>query len=293
MKNNITLLFALLLTVNIYAQTPEKMSYQAVVRDITNTLIANQTVGMQISILQSNASGSAVYVETHTPTTNDNGLVSLEIGTGIVVSGTFNTIDWGSGTYFVKTETDPTGGTSYTITGTSQLLSVPYALHAKESESTKDTFKYLGAARGKNDGTPNPNPNNEVPSFTLTTLRWLGVSDNYMNSIGGTNNTQITIPAGVTHIKINAGIIYEAGTADSMSTLAIYQDGTPFNLANQSYPTYNQFNSKYGFNLATQYIPVTPGQVFEFRMFQDSPDTIYLSWGSISATFSFEYYVKN
>ncbi|QHI35089.1 hypothetical protein IMCC3317_04350 [Kordia antarctica] len=293
MKKNITLVFAFILTLSLYAQTPEKLSYQAVLRGVTNTLITNQNVGMQISILQGSASGPAMYVETHMPTTNDNGLVSLEIGTGTVVSGTFNTIDWGIATYFIKTETDPLGGTSYTITGTSQLVSVPYALYARKSGDSKDTFKYLGAARGKNDGSPNPNVNNEIPSFTLVTLRWLGVAENYMNSLGGTNNTQITIPAGVTHIKINTGIIYEAGTADSMSTIAIYQDGTPFVLANQSYPTYNQFNSKYGFNLATQYIPVTPGQVFEFRMFQDSPDTIYLSWGSISASFSFEFYAKN
>ncbi|WP_189663242.1 MULTISPECIES: DUF1566 domain-containing protein [unclassified Polaribacter] len=121
-------LVALLLTISSFAQAPEKMSYQAVVRNAANALLTNQQVGMQISILQG---ATAVYVETHTPTSNTNGLVSLEIGLGTVVSGSFTEIDWTSGAYFIKTETDPIGGTNYTITGTSQLLSVPYALYAK------------------------------------------------------------------------------------------------------------------------------------------------------------------
>ena len=85
---------------------------------------------MQISILQGSSTGIPVYVETQTPSTNANGLVSLEIGTGTVISGTFAAINWAAGPYFIKTETDPTGGTVYTIAGTNELLSVPYALYA-------------------------------------------------------------------------------------------------------------------------------------------------------------------
>jgi hypothetical protein len=132
-KKLYTLLAALVITASTFAQAPEKMSYQAIVRDSGDNLVINQLVGMQISILQYTASGTAVYVETQTPTTNVNGLVTLEIGTGSVVSGDFTTIDWSADSYFIKTETDPTGGTSYTITGTSQLLSVPYALQAKNA----------------------------------------------------------------------------------------------------------------------------------------------------------------
>jgi hypothetical protein len=133
MKKLYTFLAAILLTAATFAQTPEKMSYQAVVRDSVDALVTNQAVGMQISILQTTATGTAVYEETHTPTTNINGLVSLEIGSGTPVTGTFAAIDWATGPYFIKTETDPTGGTSYSITGTSQLLSVPYALQAKNA----------------------------------------------------------------------------------------------------------------------------------------------------------------
>jgi len=136
MKKITTTLLAVLVAASVFAQAPEKMSYQAVVRDGANALVATQAVGMQISILQGSPTGTAVYVETQTPSTNANGLVSLEIGTGTLVSGDFTTIDWANGTYFIKTETDPTGGTAYTITGTSQLMSVPYALYAKTSGSS-------------------------------------------------------------------------------------------------------------------------------------------------------------
>ena len=135
MKRIITIAATFLMTVSVWAQAPQKMSYQAVIRDAGNSLVDNQGVGMQISILKGSASGTAVYVETQNPTTNVNGLVSIEIGTGTVVSGDFATIDWSTDSYYIKTETDPTGGSTYTITGTSELMSVPYALHAKTVET--------------------------------------------------------------------------------------------------------------------------------------------------------------
>ncbi len=135
MKKLYTFIVASLLSMSTFAQAPEMMSYQAVVRDAADNLVASSPVGMQISILQGSPSGTASYVETHTTTSNQNGLVSIEIGNGTLVSGDFPTIDWANGPYFVKTETDPTGGANYTITGTSQLLSVPYALHAMNSDS--------------------------------------------------------------------------------------------------------------------------------------------------------------
>jgi len=119
----------------IYAQSPQKMTYQSVVRDASGNLLTNTTVGIQINILQGSASGASVYTETFNPTpqTNINGLVSLEIGSGIPSTGVFTNIDWANGPYFLKVGIDPTGGTNYTITSTSQLLSVPYALYAETS----------------------------------------------------------------------------------------------------------------------------------------------------------------
>jgi len=134
------LLLALLLTCyfqlsTAFGQSPEKMNYQAVIRNSSDQLVANTQVGMQISILNDSTTGTAVYVETQTPTTNANGLVSIEIGAGTVVSGDFTAIDWANGVYFLKTEVDPAGGTNYTISGIGQLLSVPYALHSKRAET--------------------------------------------------------------------------------------------------------------------------------------------------------------
>jgi hypothetical protein len=130
---SITKITLLLLTFHIsiftiFAQAPQKMSYQAVIRNNSNALVTNQQIGLKISLLQGSASGTASYVETQTPSTNANGFVSIEIGGGTPITGTLAGINWANGPYFIKTETDPTGGTNYTIVGTSQLLSVPYAL---------------------------------------------------------------------------------------------------------------------------------------------------------------------
>lgn len=131
MKKLILFLSILALTVTAsFAQAPQKFTYQAVVRDANNHLLASQSVGVQISILQGSVSGSSVYVENQNALTNANGLMTLEIGGGAVVNGDFATIDWANGPYFLKTEIDPNGGTNYTVEGTQQLLSVPYALYA-------------------------------------------------------------------------------------------------------------------------------------------------------------------
>jgi hypothetical protein len=129
MKKLITLLVIAVMTISVFPQSPQKMSYQCVVRNASGTLVTNQMVGIKISVLQGSANGTAVYTETLTPSTNANGLVSIEIGGG---TG-FDLINWSAGPYFLKTETDPAGGTNYTISGTSQLLSVPYALYAKSA----------------------------------------------------------------------------------------------------------------------------------------------------------------
>lgn len=122
-------LIALATITAAFSQVPQKFTYQAVVRNGSDLLVSG-TVGVRVSILQGDALGDAVYVETHTATTNANGLLTIEIGGGTVEQGSFSDIDWGNGPYFLKTETDPNGGTNYTIEGTQQLMSVPYALYA-------------------------------------------------------------------------------------------------------------------------------------------------------------------
>ena len=137
MRKLFAFLVAVLLTASVFAQSPEKMSYQAVIRNSSDVLVTNTQIGMEINIRQGSVSGTVVYTETQTPTTNANGLVSIEIGGG---TG-FNAIDWSAGPYFIETKTAVVPPlTTYTITGTSQLLSVPYALHAKTAESITGTI---------------------------------------------------------------------------------------------------------------------------------------------------------
>jgi hypothetical protein len=126
------LLTVIFVSIQLAAQAPEMISYQALLRNNTGGIIQNGNVGMRISVLQGSVSGPAVYTETHTTTTNENGLITLNIGSG-TTTDSFAAIDWGNGSYYIKTETDPNGGTDYTIEGTSQLLSVPYALYAKST----------------------------------------------------------------------------------------------------------------------------------------------------------------
>ena len=123
------------ISLSSFGQAPEGFKYQAVVRDAANTILSNQAVGMQMTIQQGSIGGTTVYQETFAPTTNAYGLVNLEIGSGTVVSGDFTTIDWAAGPYFIETAVDVTGGTSYAVMGTSQLMSVPYALYAKYAEN--------------------------------------------------------------------------------------------------------------------------------------------------------------
>ncbi len=143
MKRFFTILAIALLTTWIFCQAPEKMSYQAVIRNSNDQLVKNTSIGIQISILQGSASGTAIYVERHFPTTNANGLATVEIGDGTIVSGTFSNIDWANGPYFLKNEIDINGGANYTISGTSQLISVPYALHARTVDETQNLLSVL------------------------------------------------------------------------------------------------------------------------------------------------------
>jgi len=133
-----TILFVVTLSIfipqQLKAQTPESFKYQAVVRDGSGDVLDDQPVGVQISILQGSTSGTVVYSETFTPTTNQYGLINLNIGEG-TTSDIFSNINWINGPYFIKLEVDVTGGTNYVDLGTSQLKSVPFALLAKDIQN--------------------------------------------------------------------------------------------------------------------------------------------------------------
>lgn len=136
----LTALIALIMA-KVTGQAPAGLTYQAVIRTAGNELVSNQEVGMRISILQGSAAGAVVFADTQTTVTNANGLVTVEIGAG-GAGDDFAAIVWTDGPYFIKTETDPTGGTDYTISLTSQLLTVPYALFANAAGSVAGEFDF-------------------------------------------------------------------------------------------------------------------------------------------------------
>jgi hypothetical protein len=157
MKKLILSLVAIVtISLSSFGQAPEGFKYQAVVRDAGNLILNNQAVGMQLTIIQTSPAGMAVYTETFAITTNAYGLVNLEIGTGTTTDD-FTAIDWSAGPYFIETAVDVTGGTSYAVMGTSQLMSVPYALHANTAENvTNDAVNDADA-----------DPNNEIQDLQL------------------------------------------------------------------------------------------------------------------------------
>jgi hypothetical protein len=133
-KTALSFIFFLSLVAAV-AQAPNMFKYQAVARDNSGDVMSSQTVSFEISILQNSIGGTPVYKETHVATTNQHGLANLNIGGGAVVLGDFSTIDWGGALYFIQVKMDPAGGSAYVMMGSSQLLSVPYALDAKVAES--------------------------------------------------------------------------------------------------------------------------------------------------------------
>ncbi len=133
MKRQPLFVLFLLISVILYSQTPQRFSYQAVIRDAQSVLVKNTNIGVRLSLLQGSLTGQAVYVETQSVLSNSNGLITAEVGAGTMVSGNITAIDWASGPYFIKSEFDPLGGSNYTLSTSSQLLSVPYALHANSA----------------------------------------------------------------------------------------------------------------------------------------------------------------
>ena len=203
----------------IWSQVPDKMSYQAVVRDADNNLISNQPIGLKLSIIEGTTSGSAVFEETHTVNSNMNGLVSIIINEGSTISGDFATINWSSNSYFIKAEIDPNGGSNYTITGIQQVLSVPYALHAQ----TADNFTFQDAEFGEMlfyDGTDWVAVLTGVNGQALTYCNGVPTWGLCLESSIGNNPTSSTITVNgsiSTNLQTNRLEIFEIGVCYSTS----------------------------------------------------------------------------
>lgn len=192
-----TLLLFLTVTLKVFAQSPEKMSYQAIIRAQDNSLVINSKISLRIIVHQGSSTGATVYQETHSPTTNTNGLVSLEIGTGTVVIGSFSAIAWEKGPYFIETQVDVRGGANYNIIGITQLLSVPYALHAKTADRIV----------GSNTTTPSTPVRAVINSFTAS--RNIAATD-INNTIECTTSATLTLSSDFSSMIIGDTINLEA-----------------------------------------------------------------------------------
>jgi hypothetical protein len=126
-----TTLLTFFLCISSWAQAPQGINYQAVVRDNLGNVLPTTNVGIEISIHQATPTGTIVYSEIFSPTTTSLGMINLVIGQGAPVVGTFSAIDWSAGPYYCEMGLDITGGTTYLSMGTQQFMSVPYALYAE------------------------------------------------------------------------------------------------------------------------------------------------------------------
>ena len=135
MNKVIFLLIATVCCTGLFAQAPQKLSYQVVVRDSASKIVKNANVSVEISILKTSVTGQEVYKETHSSLTNSNGLLSLFVGEGSSQTGSLEVIDWTSSNYFLKSRVDPSGGTDYGFEVVSKMLSSPYAYTAAYSDS--------------------------------------------------------------------------------------------------------------------------------------------------------------
>jgi hypothetical protein len=195
MKQSLIILFLFLaVSIKLSAQSPEKVSYQAIIRAQDNSLLLNSNVSLKIIIHQGAANGTAIYQESHAVTSNNNGLVSLEIGTGKNVIGNFSTTPWQNGSYFIETQVDLAGGTNYNIIGITQLLSVPYALHSKTAD------RLVGSTT---------NNTAKAAIIPFTTSRNIAVGD-INNTIECTASSTLTITSGFTSMAVGDTINLEA-----------------------------------------------------------------------------------
>jgi len=217
MKKTITLLFLILFSLISYAQTPQGFNYQSVVRDASGNVLTNTTIGVQFKLHQGTATGTVVYTEIHTPTTNAYGLFDLIVGQGTTTND-FSTISWSSDSYFLEVSIDVSGGTAYTSMGTTQLLSVPYALQAKYVENGDELGSHTLTENIKTDGYWISNDGddegllvNSGGRVTTSNKLFLGSNinlDTHWINGDGTNNNGIQFDASgnvITSAKVSVG----------------------------------------------------------------------------------------
>ncbi len=180
---------ALLISAPASAQAPKGINYQGVARDNEGKPIATKSISVRISILQNSAQGTVEYAETHNPQTNPFGLFTLVIGQGTVTTGNFAFVSWAVGNKWLQIEIDPSGGSSYQLAGSQQLMSVPYAFYSEYSGNSLTAGNGIAINNGviTNTGDSDNSPTNElITSASLTADRKLRITD-----AGGTKEVDL------------------------------------------------------------------------------------------------------
>lgn len=169
MRQKITwLILCIIITLSAFSQAPQGIYYQAVVRDSSGNLLQNSPASFRFTIYNGSPVGNIVYQQTDTVVTDQMGLITVILGGGgSIIQGNFNTIPWGTGTKFLGIEVDPAGGTNYTNMGTTQMMSVPYALYAASAGSTTDTTWLHQGTDIYNGNVGNVGINTATPQATL------------------------------------------------------------------------------------------------------------------------------
>lgn len=285
MKHLFTICLALAISLGSWAQAPDQFHYQAVARDTAGNPLATQSISLRFSILSGSATGTMEYQETHSTTTDGTGMFSLAIGNGSVVTGTFADIAWGSGDHFLKVELDPAGGSSYSLVGTQQLLSVPYALYA--NATTDLTTDVSNVILGRDAGASNTGSNNtfvgrlsgqDNTSATLNTMVgalagqntttgyanvFLGSRTGITNTTGqenvfigesagyasnGSNNVHVGVSAGVNATTANNNVLVGSRAGRSITTgtqNTLLGTNAGFSATNTSGNVYIGYNAGY------------------------------------------------
>ena len=302
----LTLIFAIFVSVILMAQSPQSFKYQAIVRNSNGDPVSNQNIGIRISILQGSATGNTIYSETFNETTNDFGLVNLNIGTGNT-SDDFASIDWGQSPYFLKVEIDENGGTNYSEISNSELLSVPYSLYSQTAQTALNVPQNVsqltndaGYITNANDADADPTNELQVLNISNDTLYltnggqvYLGQYSSYWSRHGSDlyyNNGYVGVgtdaPGGPMVIKGDTTLdpdsaLFEVKNKDGQTIFAVYDGGVRIFVADDT--SANKVNGqKAGFAvggyrrdkaLTNEYMRVTPDSV-RFWILDDDPNKV-------------------
>jgi|UPI0004B21181 uncharacterized protein (TIGR02145 family) len=216
------ILLALIATIATFAQAPQGFNYQATVRNNTGTLIVNQNVNFKFNIMLNSATSLPIFSETHMAPTDDLGQVSLVIGRGTATTGTFSTINWGSGSYFLGIELNT--GSGYVAMGTTQLLSVPYALYANSSGNSQAATPNLASVLAVNNGANNL----QIKNLADPTDAKDAVNKSFLSTQLAQLQAQITELQNAANVAPLPNIAIGTQTWSSSNLdVATYRDGTP------------------------------------------------------------------